>query len=339
MSLFLGAPEGMAQYIEEMGEACVELESYVSQVRAHSGQLRNIVAGNDSRKILLTGPCSIHHPEVSRQVIDAIAVLQEEFKDAFKFIVRLFGEKPRSANLDKQDQLNFRGFIAHPDFGVKTRQDVVTTDKGIAVMRDLMMYALDRNLAVGTEFLSSVNAALLGPLVSYVQIGARSVQADYIDRHLSQMEHISKHTNCIAGVKNSENGDLALAIRTMHKLEVLNGRDASMLIMRGNVSGPNYTQDPNVGVASSVPYMIDSGHDNCKVDGVKSDTESMRVFEEVLSSGRLQTDKNLVGVTIESHILPGCQNAEVDLELAQSLTDPCVSVESLNLLLSKHRHK
>ena len=214
MNAFLGAPEAMEPHLDKLIESRRNLEKqgdYVRNVSTHSRQLRNIIAGTDqkNRKLLLTGPCSIHDLSVGRRVIDQIAKLQESIAEEYKIICRIFGEKPRTTNLDTNGNLNWRGFTAHPNYDVKTRADVFNTEESIYAMHELMLYALDRDLAVGTEFLSSENAALLGPLVSYVQVGARSIQPDYIARHISQLRELS-YTSCVAGIKNPENGSLDL---------------------------------------------------------------------------------------------------------------------------------
>ena len=104
--------------------------------------------------------------------------------------------------------------------------------------------------------------------------------------------------------------------------------------MRGALSGQNWEQDPNSGMIDAVPYMIDAGHDNCKINGQKSHEESERVLKNVINSHRLQTDSNLIGITVESHIHSGRQSGVIDVSRDQSLTDPCVTVKFLHDLLS-----
>ena len=337
MNAFLGAPEGMEPHLDKLRESRRNLENqgdYVKRVTTHSRQLRNIIAGQDSRKILLTGPCSIHDLSVGRRVIDQIAKLQEGIAEEYKIICRIFGEKPRTTNLDTNGNLNWRGYIAHPNYDVETRSDVLNTETSIYDMNELMLHALDRDLAVGTEFLSSENAALLGPLVSYVQVGARSLQPDYIARHISQLRELCKYTSCVAGIKNPENGLLDLPRDVIRQLNEINGENSSFLIMRGSLSGQNWEQDPNTGYIDAVAYMIDAGHDNCKINGKKSHEESERVLNSLINSHRLQTDSNLIGITVESHINSGCQSGVIDVSRDQSLTDPCVTVKFLQDLLS-----
>ena len=281
MNAFLGAPEAMEPHLDKLIESRRNLEKqgdYVRNVTTHSRQLRNIIAGQDSRKILLTGPCSIHDLSVGRRVIDKIAKLQEALPKNIKLYVEFLERSPELLILILMGIL-IGGFTAHPNYDVKTRADVFNTEASIYAMHELMLHALDHDLAVGTEFLSSENAALLGPLVSYVQVGARSIQPDYIARHISQLRELCKYTSCVAGIKNPENGSLDLPRDVISQLNEINGAHSSFLIMRGALSGQNWEQDPNIGMINAVPYMIDAGHDNCKINGQKSHEESERVLK------------------------------------------------------------
>ena len=66
------------------------------QVHAHRHAVRAILNGQDSRLLVIVGPCSIHDPESAMEYARNLRKLALEVSDQMLLVIRAYVEKPRT---------------------------------------------------------------------------------------------------------------------------------------------------------------------------------------------------------------------------------------------------
>ena len=74
--------------------------------------------------------------------------------------------------------------------------------------------------------------------------------------------------------------------------------------------------------------MVDCSHANSGKDPLRQPA----VFNDVLEQ-RLQGDRSLIGMMIESHLFEGCQPLSPSLQYGVSVTDGCLGWDGTEVLL------
>ena len=198
------------------------------------------------------------------------------------------------------------------------------------------------------EMLYPENHRYLSDMLSYVAIGARSVEDQ-------QHRLTASGLDIPAGMKNPTSGDLSVMMNSIYAAQHSHtfiyrgwevesqGNLQAHAILRGYVdklgrSHPNYHYEDLVMLNElykssklvNPGVIIDTNHAN---SGKKYE-EQIRIAREVLNSTKQNEEiKKLVkGLMIESYIEDGCQKADGGV-YGKSITDPCLGWEKTEALI------
>ena len=301
-------------------------------------EIRKIFDGKSEKFLLIIGPCSADHSEPVLEYLSRLARLQERVSDKILMIPRVYTNKPRTTGQ------GYKGMLHQPD--PEAKPDMY---KGIVAIRELHLAALrDYGFSSADEMLYPENYRYLSDLLSYVAIGARSVENQQHRLTASGLE-------IPVGMKNPTSGDLSVMInsisaaRTGHTFlyrgwEVTSDGNAyAHAILRGyvdytgrNVSNYHYEdllrleelyEKANL---SNPSVIVDTNHNNSN----KQYLEQIRIAKDIVHSRSQNSDiKRLVkGLMIESYLEDGAQ-AVGEHVFGKSITDPCLGWEKTRQLI------
>ena len=301
-------------------------------------EIKAIFEGRSDKFILIIGPCSADHKDPVMEYLSRLRKLSEQVSDKIIMIPRIYTNKPRTTGQ------GYKGMLHQPD--PESKPDMY---KGIVAIRELHMEALrDYNFTCADEMLYPGNYRYLSDLLSYVAIGARSVE---------NQEHrlTASGISAPVGMKNPTGGDFTvmmnsiLAAQSSHTFiyrgwEVTSdGNPYSHAILRGyvdftgrNVSNYHYEDLLRVDELyaksnlKNPSVIVDTNHNNSG----KNYLEQIRIAKDVVHS-RNQNDniKHLVkGLMIESYLEDGAQGAGEHI-FGKSITDPCLGWEKTEQLV------
>ena len=315
------------------------LSKRMEQVKAdRDASIRAVFEGTSDKFILIIGPCSADHREPVLEYISRLRKIQEQVSDKIIIVPRIYTNKPRTTGQ------GYKGMLHQPD--PEAKPDMY---KGIVAIRELHMEALrDYDFSCADEMLYPENYRYLSDLLSYVAIGARSVENQ-------QHRLTASGIDAPVGMKNPTGGDLGVmmnsivAAQSSHTFlyrgwEVTStGNPYAHAILRGyvdftgrNVSNYHYEDllrlrdlyaHSNL-VNPSV--IVDTNHNNSG----KQYLEQIRIAKDVVYSRNQNNDiKKLVkGLMIESYIEDGCQGPGEHV-FGKSITDPCLGWEKTEQLI------
>lgn len=311
------------------------------QVQADRRAVRAILAGRDPRLLWVVGPCSAWPGQAVLEYAEGLRALQDELSDAFKLLLRVYVQKPRTSR-------GWTGPLNQPDpFG---EPDVAA---GMRYCRSLMVELIESGLGIADEALFTHNDKGFAELLAWVAIGARSTE---------DQEHRiwASAADAPVGLKNPTSGSIeigansVLAAQSPHtsvfdgcQVET-RGNPFAHLVLRGGASGPNHglhdlyrarRELEARGVLHPV-LLVDASHDNCRVDGVKDPQRQAGVVREVLEELERHPDlqRTVKGFLLESFLATGAQDVTtLDRDSVShcglSITDPCLGWEETRALL------
>ncbi len=302
-------------------------------------ELTAIFRGESEKLALIIGPCSADREDAVIEYCSRLCRLQEQVKDKLLLIPRIYTNKPRTTGE------GYKGMLHQPDPNEKP-----DPFKGILAIRELHTRVLtDFGMPTADEMLYPQNHRYLSDLLSYVAVGARSVE---------DQEHrmVASGLGIPTGMKNPTGGDLSVmmnAIRAAHSSHSFiyrgwevntKGNPLAHAILRGYVnkhgqSLPNYHYEDLASLyemyaesgLTDPAVIVDTNHANSG----KRYLEQPRICKEVLHSCRHNSDiKKLVkGFMIESYIEDGAQKIDCDDVFGKSITDPCLGWEKSEKLV------
>ena len=304
----------------------------------NDAEIRRIFTGESDKLLLVIGPCSADSKEPVLDYIGRLALLQEKVKDRIIIVPRIYTNKPRTTGS------GYKGMLHQPDPNEKP--DML---HGIIAIRDLHLCALkDYGFSCADEMLYPQNYRYLSDLLSYVAIGARSVE---------NQEHrlTSSGFDVPVGMKNPTSGDLSIMMNAINAAQSSHtfiyrgweveseGNPLAHAIMRGFVdrdghSISNYHYEDllnlcemyNKSGLKNPACVVDANHANSG----KRYIEQIRITKDIMYS-RAHNDeiKNLVkGIMIESYIEDGAQKIG-DGIYGKSITDPCLGWDKTERLI------
>ena len=301
-------------------------------------ELKQIFTGESDKLLLVIGPCSADHEEPVLEYVSRLKRLQEQVRDKLVLIPRVYTNKPRTTGD------GYKGMLHQPDPTAKP--DML---KGIVAIRSLhMKVAQEFGMATADEMLYPDNYRYLSDLLSYVAVGARSVE---------NQEHrlVSSGFTIPVGMKNPTGGDLSVMMNAIaaaqhpHTFiyrgwEVRSqGNPLAHAILRGYVnkhgrSLPNYHYEDLQFLCelyrqrelANPAVLVDANHCNSG----KKPLEQIRICKEVLHSCRHNADihRLVKGFMIESYLEDGCQPPDGGV-FGKSITDPCIGWENTEKLV------
>ncbi|AHG40927.1 phospho-2-dehydro-3-deoxyheptonate aldolase [Pseudomonas syringae CC1557] len=294
------------------------------QVATHRRALRAILEGEDSRLLIIVGPCSIHDPQAALEYAEHLAALAAEVSDQMLLVMRAYVEKPRTT-------VGWKGLAYDPH--LDGSDDMAA---GLALSRQLMLEMLKLGLPIATEILQPMAAGYFDDLLSWVAIGARTTESQ-IHREMASGLPMA------VGFKNGTDGGVAVACDAMRSaahphrhfgmdrqghpaIIDTQGNPNTHIVLRGGHGGPNYARHQIAQVQASLAknhiasrIMVDCSHANSGKDPLRQP----QVFNDVLGQ-RLLGDTSLIGMMIESHLFDGCQPLGGTLKYGVSVTDGCL---------------
>jgi len=301
-------------------------------------EIKNLFSGKDDRFLLIIGPCSAHNEDAVCEYVTRLAATAEKVKDKILIIPRIYTNKPRTTGL------GYKGMLHQPDH--QKKPDMI---KGLNAIRHMHVRAISESyLTAADEMLYPGNYPFLEDLLSYVAIGARSVENQQHRLTVSGLD-------IPAGMKNPTSGDIKvmldsiMAAQNSHVFVYNNwevsttGNEFAHAILRGSVDlygnhVPNYHYEDLISVVNSYKkrnfdnpaIIVDTNHSN----SMKKYSEQPRIINEVLQSMDHCCDlkKMIKGFMIESYLLEGSQDPLGD-EFGKSITDPCLGWEDSERLI------
>ena len=311
----------------------------MEQVKAARDESIRAVFENRSDKFLLViGPCSADHSEPVLAYIERLRRVEEQVADKMIIIPRIYTNKPRTTGQ------GYKGMLHQPDPDAKP--DMY---KGIVAIRQLHLAALrDYDFSSADEMLYPENYRYLSDLLSYVAVGARSVENQQHRLTASGIE-------VPVGMKNPTGGDLSVmmnsivAAQSSHTFlyrgwEVTGeGNPYAHAILRGYTdyagrSVSNYHYEDLLRVEElyeksrlvNPAVIVDTNHNNSG----KKYLEQIRIAKDIVHSrNHNDTIKRLVkGLMIESYLVDGAQSVGEHV-FGKSITDPCLGWEKTERLI------
>lgn len=311
----------------------------LAQLKAEKDhQIRDVFTGKSDKFLVIIGPCSADREDSVCDYVNRLAKVQEKVSDKLILVPRIYTNKPRTTGE------GYKGLLHQPNPEKKSN-----LFEGLIAIRKLHMRVIEETgFSTADEMLYPENLTYLSDVMSYIAVGARSVENQ-------QHRLVSSGIDVPVGMKNPTSGALSVMLNAVqaaqhgHEFIYRNyevktkGNPLTHSILRGAVNKhdqclPNYHFEDlkllyelygerNLDFPACI---VDSNHSNSN----KQYQEQIRIVKEVLHSRRHSSDiKNFVkGVMIESYLEPGCQKIGEHC-YGKSITDPCLGWDDSERLL------
>ena len=307
-------------------------------------ELKNIFLGKSNKFILVIGPCSADREDAVLEYTKRLKKVYELVKDVLFIIPRVYTNKPRT----KGD--GYKGMLHQPD--PNQNPDML---KGLIAIRKLHMDVIkETGFTCADEMLYPENHRYLSDLLSYVAVGARSVENQ-------QHRLTASGLDLPVGMKNPTSGDLSIMMNAINASQhshtflyrgwevVSKGNLLSHAILRGyvdseGISYSNYHYEDLKYLCDlyeksgfvNPAVLIDTNHNNSNKDYLKQIDIALDVIASMQKDEKIN---NLVkGLMIESYLEDGCQNIN-DGVYGKSITDPCLGWEKTEKLILEIANK
>ncbi len=323
---------------EEIKEQFPVSPELIALKKQRDAEIRDVFTGKSNKFLLIIGPCSADNEIAVCDYVTRLAKVNEKVKDKLILIPRIYTNKPRTTGE------GYKGIVSQPD--PEKKPDFLA---GLIAMRKMQIHAMEESgLTAADEMLYPENWPYVSDLLSYVAIGARSVEDQ-------QHRLACSGFDVPAGMKNPTSGDLSVMLNSVYAAQhahsfifrgyevKTSGNDLTHTVLRGatNKHGqnlPNYHyEDLNTLLGlygerdlKNPACVIDTNHSNSN----KKFEQQIRIAKEVMHSRKLSADiHSLVkGLMIESYIEDGCQKVGEGI-YGKSITDPCLGWASTEKLI------
>lgn len=301
-------------------------------------EIADVFEGKDNRFILIIGPCSADREKPVMEYMNRLVKVQDKVKDKILIIPRVYTGKPRTIGV------GYKGMLHQPD---PTKDPDML--EGIKAIRSLHKKVIEETgFGTADEMLYPENYIYLSDLLSYIAVGARSVE---------NQGHrlLSSGIDVPVGMKNPTSGDLSIMLNSIKAAQnshtflyrgwevETKGNNLTHAILRGSVDkyGKNHTnyhyEDLNSLYDSyynddykNPAVIVDTNHSNSG----KQYLEQIRIAMEILHAMRHNShiEKMVKGLMIESYLEDGSQKIEENI-YGKSVTDPCLGWEKTEKLI------
>ena len=301
--------------------------------------IRDVITGESDKFLVIVGPCSADNEDAVCEYTNRLAKVQEKVADRLVLVPRIYTNKPRTTGE------GYKGMLHQPD--PEAKPDILA---GILAIRHMHIRSIsETGLTAADEMLYPDNWHYLSDILSYVAIGARSVE---------NQEHrlMVSGLDIPVGMKNPTSGDFSVMLNSVVAAQGRHdfisrgwevrteGNPLTHTILRGAVNKhgntiPNYHyediqlllekyEERNL---ENPAVLIDANHSNSG----KKYKQQIRIVKEILHSRRIDEDirKLVKGVMIESYLVEGCQQIGTSHIYGKSITDPCLGWEDTEKLL------
>jgi 3-deoxy-7-phosphoheptulonate synthase len=301
-------------------------------------QITDVFKGKSDKFILIIGPCSADDENAVCEYVSRLAKLQDEVKDKLILVPRVYTNKPRTTGE------GYKGMMHQPN--PKEKPNIV---EGVKALRRMHLRLLkESGLTSADEMLYPSNYPYLEDVLSYVAVGARSVENQQHRLTVSGLD-------VPVGMKNPTSGDLNVMLNSVQAGQTphvfiyrgwevkTSGNPLAHCILRGamNQHGqyiPNYHYEDMIRLAemyhkrllANPTIIVDTNHAN---SGKKFE-EQPRIAKEIMRSLKnSRTLKSMVkGLLIESYLVEGAQDITGKI-FGKSITDPCLGWEDSRRLV------
>ena len=305
---------------------------------ARDEEIKAVFRGESDRFLIVIGPCSADSEDAMLDYAARLAGVQEKTKEKLLLIPRVYTNKPRTVGD------GYKGMLHQPD----PEKDSDLLGGIIAIRRLHTRVLAETGLSTADEMLYPENHRYLSDLLSYVAVGARSVEDQ-------QHRLTASGLNIPCGMKNPTSGDLSILMNSITAAQHPHafiyrgwevesaGNPYAHAILRGYVnkhgeSHPNYHYEDLALTAKlyaekdlkNPAVIVDTNHANSG----KQYAEQVRIAKEVLHSRRHSGEiRGLVkGLMIESYLEDGAQKIGEGI-YGKSITDPCIGWATTERLL------
>ncbi len=325
--------------IPEQVKEMLPASEKVAEIKSNRDkEIADVFTGKSDKFLLIIGPCSADKEEPVLDYIGRLVKVQEQVKDKIIIIPRIYTNKPRTTGE------GYKGMIHQPD--PTKHEDML---EGLLKVRQLHLHAIEQTgFTCADEMLYPENDRYLSDLLSYVAVGARSVEDQ-------QHRLTASGLDIPVGMKNPTSGDYSVMLNSIQAAQRQHtfiyrgwetrteGNPLAHAILRGAVnkhgqSLPNYHYEElsllyemyakkNL---ENMAVIIDTNHANSG----KQYLEQIRIAGEVLHSRRHSDDiRSFVkGLMIESYIEDGNQSTDDEI-YGKSITDPCLGWDKTEKLI------
>lgn len=301
-------------------------------------EIEKVFTGESDKKLLIIGPCSADREDAVLDYVCRLAKVQEKVADKLIIIPRIYTNKPRTTGE------GYKGMVHQPD--PEKKEDML---QGLISIRELHTKAVEMTgLTCADEMLYPENHRYLSDILSYVAIGARSVEDQ-------QHRLTASGLDIPVGMKNPTGGDLSVMMNSMVAAQASHtflyrgwevhtkGNPLAHAILRGYVdnqgkSMPNYHYEDLITLyelyqkknLANKAVIVDANHANSG----KKYLQQIRICNEVLHSCRHSNEISSMvkGFMIESYIEDGAQKIGEGV-YGKSITDPCLGWEKSENLI------
>ena len=321
-------------------KALEPMSEEMKEIKAGRDRLiRDVITGESDKFLVIVGPCSADNEDAVCEYTNRLAKVQEKVADRLVLVPRIYTNKPRTTGE------GYKGMLHQPD--PEAKPDILA---GILAIRHMHIRSIsETGLTAADEMLYPDNWHYLSDILSYVAIGARSVE---------NQEHrlMVSGLDIPVGMKNPTSGDFSVMLNSVVAAQGRHdfisrgwevrteGNPLTHTILRGAVNKhgntiPNYHyediqlllekyEERNL---ENPAVLIDANHSNSG----KKYKQQIRIVKEILHSRRIDEDirKLVKGVMIESYLVEGCQQIGTSHIYGKSITDPCLGWEDTEKLL------
>lgn len=306
--------------------------------KERDASIRDVFTGKSNKFLVIIGPCSADNEDSVCDYVSRLAKVNEKVKDKLILIPRIYTNKPRTTGE------GYKGIVHQPD--PEKKPDLLA---GLMAMRKMHIRAMsETGLTAADEMLYPENYRYVSDILSYVAIGARSVE--------DQLHRLTvSGFDVAAGMKNPTSGDFSVMLNSVYAAQHPHtfiyrgwevstaGNDLAHTVLRGSTNKhgnniPNYHYEDLIRLLDMYNSMdlknpacvIDSNHSNSN----KQFKEQIRIIKEVMHSRKVNPDihKLVKGVMIESYIEEGNQKVGGGV-YGKSITDPCLGWEDSERLI------
>ena len=324
---------------EELKERYPLSEELKQLKEKRDAEIKAVFEGTDNRFLAIIGPCSADNEDAVCEYINRLAKVQDKIKDRVLIIPRIYTNKPRTTGE------GYMGLVHQPDPHKKA-----DFQEGLHAVRKMHLRAIkETGLPAADEMLYPENFPYIDDLLSYVAVGARSVEDQQHRLTVSGMD-------VPVGMKNPTSGDFSVMLNSCVAAQIPHtflyrqwevdtpGNPLTHTILRGAVNKhgqciSNYHYEDLMRLLAmyqerpmlkNPAAIIDANHSNSN----KKFDEQPRIVSEVLHSRKMNADleKLIKGVMVESYLVEGTQKLS-EGTYGKSITDPCLGWEATEMLL------
>ena len=161
-------------------------------------EIRKVITGESDKFLVIIGPCSADNETAVLDYTSRLVKVQDKVKDKIIIIPRVYTNKPRTTGE------GYKGLLHQPDPEKKPNMY-----EGLIAIRRMHMHVVqETGLTTADEMLYPENLRYLSDLMSYIAVGARSVENQ-------QHRLVASACDVPVGMKNPTSGDLSVMLNSV----------------------------------------------------------------------------------------------------------------------------